>query len=144
MHVLRSLLLCSSRPASDPDKLVSIEDAHDDLASDAWFANSSLAALAAPSGLLQELDGLGSSDSQQGPQGSSAAAGAAASGAASGAAGQGPEQRQRKLLAAAVGNWLAVYGGKQILGQGSRPKVRAAAAAAAGSAAAVRSGCRHV
>jgi hypothetical protein len=125
-----AVVLCSSRPASDPDKLASMEDAHDDLASDPWFTNSSLSALAATPGLLQELDRMAMSAAGQGAEGSPAAAPAGASDTAGGAAGEGHEQCQRKLLAAAVGKWLAVYGGKQTLGHGHRPKVRAAAAAA--------------
>jgi hypothetical protein len=114
-----------------------MEDASDDLAADPWFTNSSLAALAAAPGLLQELQDITISDAEQAAKrllartgaAASATAGSAAGVTAGDAAGQGPEQRQRKLLALAVGNWLAVYGGKLIQGAGSRPKVGAAAAA---------------
>jgi hypothetical protein len=119
------LLLCSSRPGSDPDKLASIEDAQEDLASDPWFANTSMAGMAAPAGMFEEPGSSGSGEAGAGPAGSAAAA------AGGGAAVLSPEQRRSRLLAAAVGKWLSVYGGKHVQGHHSRPKVGGAAAAAA-------------
>ncbi|KAF6251842.1 hypothetical protein COO60DRAFT_580144 [Scenedesmus sp. NREL 46B-D3] len=56
------------------------------------------------------------------PTGSAAGGGAAAA-AAGGAAAESHEQRQHRLLAAAVGKWLSLYGGKLVPGYINRPTV---------------------